>query len=119
MSKNITNLILSIEVKTPDGYKILGTKSILYVEAVRKCSIVHLNNNDIIITYHLLKWYDQHLLKPYFFRCHNSYLVNCQFIDTYSRTEIILESKTRIPLSKRNNGAFKINLQDFIKQLSE
>jgi len=46
----------SIEVKIPSGFKIICPKDILYVEALKKISIVYFNCGDSLITYHLLKW---------------------------------------------------------------
>jgi len=44
-----------IEVKTPNGFKILRINNILYIEAARKYSILYLVDFNSIITYHMLK----------------------------------------------------------------
>lgn len=118
MNSNDSPYLTSIEVKTSEGYKIICIKNILYIEAVRKCSIVHINHGEYIITYHLLKWYNKHLLKPHFFRCHNSYLVNCMFVDYYGNKGITLKNKNKIPLSRNNKSAFKENLMIFLNNIN-
>lgn len=118
-SKNTTNVEAPnnqhIEVKTPVGFKILCIKKILYVEASRKCSIVYLDNHEVIITYHLLKWYSNYLLEPCFFRCHNSFLVNCFFVDHYCRKIVTLKNNRKIPISQNKKFAFKENLIHLIE----
>jgi two-component system, LytTR family, response regulator len=104
---------LYIEVKTPVGFKILCIKKILFVEASRKCSIVYLDNKEVIITYHLLKWYSNYLFEPCFFRCHNSYLVNCFFVDHYCRKIVTLKNNRKIPISQKKKFAFRENLIHF------
>jgi two-component system LytT family response regulator len=109
---------LIIEVKTPDGFKILRLNSILYIEAVRKCSIVYLIDFNTIITYHMLKWYEIKLLKSDFFRCHNSYIINCRFIDCYNNKEIMLKDKKKISLSRNRVSSFKENLKYLHEEFS-
>ena len=111
MSTNCSSYQLSIEVKTPKGFKVICVRDILYIKSVRKCSIIYFYNTDNIITYHLLRWYENYLLEPFFFRCHNSYLVNCQFVDFYCHKEITLKNQNKIPLSRNNFGIFKENLK--------
>jgi two-component system, LytTR family, response regulator len=117
MSTNFSSYQSLIEVKTPKGFKLISTRDILYIKAVRKCSIVYLNESDNIITFHLLRWFENYLLEPFFFRCHNSYLVNCQFVDYYCRKEITLKNKNKIPLSRNSFEFFKENLKCLLIEL--
>ncbi|MDO9339837.1 MAG: LytTR family DNA-binding domain-containing protein [Bacteroidales bacterium] len=118
MDSNNSSQQLSLEVKTPAGLKVICIKNILYIEAEGKFSIMYLDDFNIIITYHLLKWYDKYLLQPYFFRCHNSYLVNCRFVDCYCNKSITLIDKNRIPLSRSRIRSFKENLKYLMGELS-
>jgi len=103
----------SLEVKTPDGLRIICVKNILYIEASRKCSIVYFDDRSSIVTFHMLKWFDNYLLVPYFFRCHNSYIVNSRFVDCYNHKEIHLKDRIKIPLSRNRIRSFKKNLEYF------
>lgn len=118
MSANNPSYQLSIEVKTSRGFKIISSNNIIYIEAARKCSIVHLNTTACVITYHLLKWYDKYLPEPHFFRCHNSYIVNCKYVDCYCNKTIILKDKDKIPLSRNKMWSFRNNLRYLQGQLS-
>jgi len=111
MDRNNASQQDSIEVKTPDGLKVICIKNILYVEAAKKCSIVYLYDLKTIITYHLLKWHEKYLLNPCFFRCHNSYIVNCRFVDCHCNNCITLKDRIKIPLSRNRVRTFKENLK--------
>jgi DNA-binding LytR/AlgR family response regulator len=107
----------SIEVKIPSGYKFICPKDILYIEALKKISIVYFSCGDSLITYHLLKWYEKKLPQPFFFRCHNSYIINCQFIEFYCHHLITLKSRDKIPLSRNSKLIFKENLKQLYTEL--
>lgn len=112
MNRNNASQQQSLEVKTSVGLKVLYIKNIIYIEAARKFSIVYLDDHNIIITYHMLKWYNSYLFKPYFFRCHNSYIVNCKVVDYYCNNTITLKNKKKIPLSRNRIRLFKENLKN-------
>jgi len=100
----------SFEVKTDAGFRILTANDILYVKASGKFSIIFLKDQTEIIAYHLLKWFEKYLKEPLFFRCHKSFLVNCQYVDGYCNKKIILLSKEEILLSRKRIILFKENL---------
>lgn len=100
-------LLNSLEIKTSGGLKMISIKHITYIEAAGKCSIIYMDDSRVIVTYHLIKWYNNNLKEPFFFRNHNSYLVNCQFVDCYSIDTIILLNKTKLPLSRDRFISFK------------
>ena len=99
MERNHATQKLSLEVKTSSGLKVIYIKNILFIEAAKKFSIVHFADNNLI-TYHSLKWYMNYLLKPDFFRCHNSFIVNCQSIECYCSKEIRLKNNDKVPISR-------------------
>ena len=101
----------TIEIKTPTGHKIICVKNILYVEAAAKFSIVYFNDFSTIISYQSLKWFDAYLFQPYFFRCHNSYIVNCLLVDCYWKNRIIFRDRNKIPISRNKILPFKENLR--------
>jgi two-component system, LytTR family, response regulator len=101
-----------IEIKTSNGLKIICLKNVLFIEAARKCSIIYFDDKSSIVAYHMLKWFDNYLFKPCFFRCHNSYIINCCFVDFYNNKGIILKDKQEIPLSRNKVKSFKGNLKD-------
>jgi DNA-binding LytR/AlgR family response regulator len=101
-----------LEIKTNKGIKYIALNRLIYVKAENRGSILHLENSEQISTKHYLKWYHNKLSVPEFFRCHNSYLVNCRFVDCFCSQEIVLLDNQRIPLSRYKTQSFKENLID-------
>lgn len=99
-----------LEIKTAKGIKYISQYRLLYIKAENRGTIIYLNNSEIIFTNHLIKWYEKFLFNPEFFRCHNSYIVNCRYFDCLCGCEIILKEKIRIPLSRNRKKSFIENL---------
>jgi two-component system LytT family response regulator len=106
----ITQKYPVLELYTRKGLKILSLKSILYVKATKQGSEIYLKNSKIVQTGYLLRDYSHYLPEPYYFRCHNSYIVNCQFVDCFCNNQITLTNNIRIPLSRRRRKEFEKNL---------
>ncbi len=109
-----SNHVHAFEVKTSNGYTMVNSRSILFLEAKGKFTIIHLSNKSNIVTYHMLKWFTDYLIEPYFFRCHNSYLISCSCINYYNHKEIFLKEGPKVPLLRRRSVAFKENLKSFV-----
>jgi two-component system, LytTR family, response regulator len=109
----ITNYQPILEVQTVKGLKLITTQKIIFIKAHNKGSIIFLATSEEIQTKYLLKFYNKYLPIPYFFRCHNSYLVNCQFVDCFSRCQIFLKGNQKVPLARGRRQQFKINLIEY------
>lgn len=101
----------TLEIKSSRGFKIICTNHILYVEAKGKFSLIYFIDGTSIVTYHLLKWYTTYLIEPLFFRCHNSYIINCCFVESYTHNEINMKISKKIPLARNKISFFKENLE--------
>lgn len=99
-----------LEIKTAQGLKYISKNRLIYVKAENRGTMLLLNNSDRVFTKHLIKWYERFLSNPEFFRCHNSYIVNCRYFDCLCSCEIILKEQIRIPLSRNRKKSFKDNL---------
>lgn len=93
-----------LEIKTAKGIKYISQNRLIYVKAENRGTMLLLNNSDRIFTKHLIKWYEKFLFNPEFFRCHNSYIVNCRYFDCLCSSEIILNEQIRIPLSRNRKN---------------
>lgn len=51
-----------------------------------------------------------------FFRCHKSFLINLQYVNTYNSHEVILDNGERIPIAKRRYDAFCKEILEFMKK---
>ena len=101
------------EVKTSLGYKMVDSNHIVFLEAKGKFTIIHFKDHSNIITFQMLIWYSKYLFEPCFFRSHNSYIVNCSYINYYTNKEIIMMQGPKVPLSRRRSSSFKENLKYF------
>lgn len=117
---NITNNAKTnvLEIKTSQGTKFISKNRLVFVKAENRGTVLFLNNSERIFTKHLIKWYEKVLISPEFFRCHNSYIVNCRYFECLCSCQIILKEQIRIPLSRNRKIFFKDNLilleQDYI-----
>jgi len=99
-----------LEIKTAKGIKYISQARLIYIKAENKGTILFLNNSEKIFTKHLIKWYKKFLFNPEFFRCHNSYIVNCQNVDFICSNEVILKDQIRIPLSRNRKKLLVENM---------
>lgn len=113
----ITNNLTILEIHTAKGSKLISLQKILFIEAFNKGSIIYLIDKEKVTTKYLLNSYSEYLPSPLFSRCHNKFLVNCQFVDCFSYYQVILKDNQRIPLSRHWKQSFKESLIEF-QQLS-
>jgi len=111
----ITRKFPILEVETKKGTMLIPLHKIVSIKAFNKGSIINPVNSNIIETKYLIKSYSRFLPVPYFFRCHNSYLVNCKYVDCYTSSEIILKGNVRIPLSRSKKQLFIENMIEFLQ----
>jgi two-component system LytT family response regulator len=89
-----------IEIKTDKGFKIISNKKILIIKANKKKSIIHVDGSELIKSFNSLKWFSQKLKPPDFFRCHNSFIINCHLVDCFSTKGITLKGNIIVPLTR-------------------
>jgi DNA-binding LytR/AlgR family response regulator len=105
-----------LNVKTSRGDKFINPLEILYIKANNKHSFIYLTDLICIDSHHLIKWYEEKLPVPDFFRCHNSFIVNCFYINYTCGNSIILNrNNILIPLSRYKKDFYMKNLELFIR----
>lgn len=105
-----------IDIKTKLGIKFVNTANIVYITTANKHTIVTLEINLSFEAFHPINWFEQLLSSREFCRCHNSYIINCRFIDylNLKTSEIILINNLgSIPFSRK----LKPNIYDTIKNM--
>jgi DNA-binding LytR/AlgR family response regulator len=88
-------------IKTAKGIKFISLGEILFIRADRKHSIIYFSRQEKISTHNLLKWYEQNLPEPQFYRCHDSFIVNCAHIDCICGTRFILNDNFEVSISRK------------------
>ncbi len=105
-----------VSVKTRIGIKLIKTADILFVEADKKNSKIVFQNNLVIETIHPIKWFSILFMEPIFFRCHNSFIVNCLYFRSICGSHIILTNdNTMIPISRTKRTDMIRNVIDLYK----
>jgi two-component system, LytTR family, response regulator len=92
-----------------DGLVFVKVEEVMYCEADSNYTIVHLVNEKKHMVSRTLKEYEELLSGHDFFRIHNSYLINLNFIKNYVRGEggyVIMKNGTSLDVSKRKKEAF-------------
>lgn len=97
-----TRLVL----RSLDYLQIVEIDQIIYCQSNSGYTTFHLNDNRKIVVSKILKEYEDILTEPSFIRPHQSYLVNSDFIDKYSKDGFIhLKSGESIPVATRRKEA--------------
>jgi two-component system, LytTR family, response regulator len=100
---------LKVAFPTSDGYQMEKLNDIMYCEGDVNYTKVHIRDGRILLVCKILKEIEELLSSQYFFRTHKSFLVNLNYIRSYSRTEnfgIYLDNNEWLPVSTRKNDEF-------------
>ena len=97
-----------IYVHTQNAVVKILLKEIEYIETQNKHVLFSLRNHSTLDSISPLYVYEKKLcINDGFFKCHRSYIVNMQYIDTYTTKEIKMHSGYRIPIARNRHIAFK------------
>jgi two-component system LytT family response regulator len=103
-----------IAIPTFDGYVMERVGHILYCEADQNYTRIFTLRGDSILVSRPLGYLEEQLPTDLFFRIHKSYLVNMNFIKTYSRKDcshVVLENGVNLTVATRR-------VEDFLKVLT-
>lgn len=94
---------------TMDGYQMEKLNDIMYCEGDVNYTKIHICDGTVIMVSRTLKEVEELLSSQYFYRTHKSYLVNLNYVKSYSRTKnfgIYLDNNQWLPVSNRKNDEF-------------
>lgn len=94
----------SLLVKNNRGLFKIRLSDILYLERHNKSIIIHTKTEEII-SLKTLKDYEDHLQKSEFFRCHNSYIVNLEYIVNIKSNHLSMLNEHILPISRHRRKA--------------
>lgn len=87
---------------------VVNTDEIIFCQAEGAYTRFHLVEGKIFVSKHL-KHYESLLSGCAFFRCHQSYLLNVNYIDYYDKREggfVVMKNKAQLPIAQRKRDAF-------------
>lgn len=104
----LTDLIIEIQgisrcitVKSLDATHRVPLTNIEYIESQGKHVLFFLSDGHALETPEPLYAFEHALAaEDCFFKCHRSYIVNIQFIGSFSAKEVVMRSGSRIPVSR-------------------
>ncbi|MDX1407001.1 MAG: LytTR family DNA-binding domain-containing protein [Saprospiraceae bacterium] len=104
-----------IALSTSDGLEIADVKDILFCEAQSNYTMFHFVGNKKLLVSKPLKQMEELLKDHPFFRVHQSYLVNLQYIKKYVRSDggyVILEGNAMVNVAQSRKEGLVRRLQN-------
>ena len=105
-----------LAIPTSDGMEYLNPKDIIRIEADRSYSWFFLAGNRKILVSKHLKEFQELLNDRYFFRSHNSHLINMKFVKKFIRREggyIEMADGSTVPISRSKKDIFLDHMSRF------
>ncbi len=106
---NISDNGGNLKISSTDGIEIISFKDILYLKSINYYTNIFLVNGKEIITSKHLKDYEEQLKNNKFFRIHNSYIINTEYLQNIAMKEGFfanLVDGTSIKISRRRKDEF-------------
>ncbi len=109
--KRIDSCTLVLQQK--DGVRVLRQADVLYLERSRRTTSVVTAGGTVLCPQPLDELMDQ-LDHERFVRCHNSFVVNLQYIRHFQRTKLEMETGACVPVSRSFQVQLRSRFADFI-----
>ncbi len=87
------NILVSLPVGKE--YKVVNARDIIYCKADVNYTEIHTSSNSKFVVTKTLGKVEEILNYPFFFRCHKSYLVNLNHIDSYNKIDGYIRMKNQ------------------------
>lgn len=107
--KSTSESFNKIALPTLEGYQLEKVADIMYCEADENYSKIHTIHKNTILVTRTLKAMEELLQGDVFFRIHKSYLVNLNYIKSYSKIDgyrVTLENGVVLDVATRRNDSF-------------
>lgn len=102
-------------IQTASEVEIIRLGDILYCEASGNYTVYHLINSKQIASSERLGELESRFSEyPFFFRSHDSYLINIEYVVKYNKTTqlVLMENTVNLPISRRRKDEFLSLLQE-------
>ena len=115
LSKRAAEKKFKLQTKLSDVY--IDIEKIVYIEIYGHRLYVHMNDNEILECYGILSDYESQLEQFDFVRTHKSYLVNCRYIRSVEKDQVVLDDKTLIPLGRRRINVVNEKFTKYLRSI--
>ncbi len=102
-------LFQKLAIASKEEIIFVDTNNIEYLKSDNNYTIIHLSNSNSLLSSKNIGYYDEILKDHYFFRVHNSYLINLKKIKKYHRGKaglVEMENGEKITISSRKREEF-------------
>ena len=103
--------------QTKSGMVIEDLHLVEYVEIFSHQLLVHIKDSECLECYGSLSNMEQELSNFDFVRTHKSYLVNCRYIYSIEKNQIVLDNKTVIPVSRYKIETVKDKFRNYLRRM--
>ena len=104
-------------LKCQDGLITLQLSDIIYIQVRNKLLILHTNKGEIQSSQRMREL-EKRLSRKLFFRCHNSYIVNFDYVEGLKNDSVLVKDKNQqlkeIPVSKYKKEEFMKELAIYV-----
>lgn len=103
--------------RTKSGEVLADLNLVEYIEIFGHWLLVHIKDNESLECYGSLSDMEHELSNYGFVRTHKSYLVNCRYIYSIEKNQIVLDDKTVIPVSRYKSETVKDRFRSFLRRM--
>lgn len=111
------NAASKIMLQTKSGEVLADLNLVEYIEIFSHRILVHIKDNECLECYGSLSGMEHELSNYGFVRTHKSYLVNCRYIYSIEKNQIVLDDKTVIPVSRYKAETVKGKFRSFLRRM--
>ena len=97
------------------GETFVDLQNVIYIEIYGHWLRVYIKDDEPLDCYGSLTDFEKQLEKYDFVRTHKSYLVNCKYIFSIEKNQVILDDKTEIPLSRYKTETVKNKFKNLLR----
>lgn len=90
-----------IVIKSGSGIEVIYPGDIIYVEAMKKNTVVHMRDEDREYTGLLSDFESKYLSPKLFFRIHRSFIINMTYVSSFNSRILTLKNGTELPLKRK------------------
>lgn len=105
-----------IEVPVEDGIATFDSQDIVLFEATNKKIRIVINNGEEHEFRESIKNLEKTLENAGFFRPHNAFLVNCEYVKTWENSRLILNNNTEVPVAQTRRTEVKKVRCDYLNE---
>ena len=115
LSKRIAGKKFKLQTRSHDVY--VDVEQIVYIEIYGHWLHVYTCDGEVLECYGILSDYESQLEPFDFVRTHKSYLVNCRYIHSIQKEQVVLDNKTSVPLSRRRINAVNDKFTKYLRSI--